>query len=143
MCLYTRMARMKVAAEDIVCYKMLKVDRTNNGIRTPVANVKVPYDILNGGIPFYADKSHIHREKLINNNKSIFYEIEKGFIHAWSTEYEAKSYVYKFATNACFNTYWKAVLYKCVIPKGTRYYTDIYSEQYASDCIIFKEKLDF
>ena len=143
MCLFSKKKTMEVATEDIVCYKFLKQDRIfSEDVYTPIANCLVDEKFLSGETPFYADKQHEHVVEFPYSKFGDIFEIGDGFIHTFQKEEDIKSYVYnKFCSSIYFNTYWYAVIYRCVIPKGTRYYVDIDNEQYASDCIIFKEKI--
>lgn len=122
--------RIKKAKEDIVCYKILSIHCGN--LFTPYTADKVPSQIYKGELPMVGDFSKIRRFF-----RRIFHDdfIEGGYIHTFRTKYRADLVDYFFMRNDV-NTR----IFKCIIPKGTYYYQGS-AEDYASECIIFKELL--
>ena len=97
MCLYTTQRRAKIAKEDIHCYKVMRV--VNTHIRSVYQNHRYYINKLETidefGIEKYLD--HI--------------SINEG-LHAFTNYFKAYG-------TALFNA---GIIYKCIIPKGSKYY---------------------
>jgi len=114
--------RPLIAKEDIVCYKQL--DKIRNTYITPCTSSRVPIECIQGKVPFKAT--------ILNKIKFIWKHVlglsdvvTDGFIH---------SHVYVHDPSFLF------VTFKCIIPKGTKYFIGI-DRDYASEQIIFVERL--
>lgn len=123
MCLYSTERRLKRAKEDITCYKYLSWDYFNRCLVTPVMAMKIKdEDIINGLKPLRA-KGLVQREK----NSCGGYYFEGGLIHAYINQ---------------VNTYGDSsvnIIFKCHIPKGTRYIQSKCDGSIAAKKIVFDE----
>lgn len=145
MCLYiTKDAKLKHAVKDIVCYKVLKRYTTFLGkqtlftpyIQSPLTDVQ-----LSGQEDFYSfDKDNNIEESKIGPG----YEVSKGFIHTCANLESARLLSQLLSLGLCYGE--DIVVYKCIIPKGTRYYEGRWAlsphrDSYASKRIRFVEEL--
>jgi hypothetical protein len=114
MCLTTVQTRWLRAKEDIVCYKLLDRDRFYNPIYAAYVKGITEYRTPFRGIPI--------KDKVIEGKKCFRAKgcaafgsgvITEGAIHACATEEKAWDY-YKYGSMG--NS-----IFKCIIPKGTRY----------------------
>ena len=135
MCLNTTKNCFRYAKNDIECYKVL-VEGSYH-YETPFAREIVRSLHLNGKEPFAAKGRAYTR--LFNNSRSI----DIGYIHTFTN-----------LENAIKDCYcWYGIylpndihIFKCVIPKGTRYAIGQFKEwkdAYASKQIIFKEEVEY
>ena len=109
MCLYSKQKRLKIAKKDIVCYKAFEATN-DNSIVTPVLKIKPSIEELEGKKPFKA-VGRTGKYKLFSGFfLDDMYEYGRGLIHT----YIDKKHI---PTNPTF------VIYKCRIPKFTRYVT--------------------
>ena len=130
MCLASRRKTAKVATEDIICYKFAII-RENQRL-SPFQ--LTPYKI--GEV--MEDKGEVDVTENFLDKK---YYIGKGMFHTIARLSDANDFKYYF--QALFNTD-KYCVYKCVIPKGTKYYegistTDIWG--YASRSLLIVEEI--
>ena len=135
MCLYKNKKhhpfnRPLIADKDIVCYKQLWVN-WNNAVVTPITKTLIPIKCIHKNkkkrIPFKAEI--LNKFKFIWKHVFGFSnEVTDGFIHTFSSE------------PFHYNHFWSCRIFKCVIPKGTKYFIG-YNEDYASEQIIFVEQL--
>lgn len=116
MCLISKWKFAKKAKEDIVCFKVLSVDEDGNYYAPYMNNV--------------VDISKSYKAKGISLTLFNLFEKGKGYIH--TLKYCPS---YKFL-NSEFG-YIQTIVYKCIIPKGTKYHEGLYGE-YCSKKIIFK-----
>jgi hypothetical protein len=114
--------RPLIAKEGIVCYK--QVYRSRNDYTTPYINTIIPIECIENKIPFKAkiDKKfrffcyHVLGTTLVVNG---------GFIH-----------VYTYPKHD-----WEYITFKCIIPKGTKYFVGLHGDLAAKE-IIFLEKVN-
>ena len=119
---YHRHNRPLIAEKDIVCYKKLQPVGDNIYI-TPVLDIRVPIECVQDKVPF---------EATIFNKIGFIWRhvlgfsalVEGGFIHTFQRD----------------NGYRLYEVFKCIIPKGTKYFVGK-EDDYASERIIFLEKL--
>jgi hypothetical protein len=114
------------AKSDIVCFKIL-IKTSDNRFITPVQRVEISPDCLYHKQPLKASILSYFRffKYHILGKRGI---VTDGFIHTHET------------LNLSIYTPEYYTIFKCVIPKGTRYYRGL-SNQYASRKIIFLEQL--
>lgn len=113
--------RPLIAKEDIICYK--KLAEIGNAYITPYTYIQVPIECIRDKVPFKAQI--LSKFKFIWNHILGFNNlVEGGFIHSFQKD----------------PTWSEYVTFKCIIPKGTKYF--IGEEwDYASEQIIFVERL--
>jgi len=108
MCLFAKTKRMKVAKEDIECYKRISFVFKDNGeinLVTPYQWTIVPIDVALGKKEFSASGS-LETKKGEKGEYTIF----GGVIHTYAFERDA-------VCNQCSNE----LVVACIIPKGTKY----------------------
>lgn len=111
-----------IAKEDIVCYKKLR-QVGNNAYITPCTDTLIPIECIQGKVPFKAQI--IFKLKFIWKHVFGFGNlVEDGFIHTFQRNYIHSKYV----------------TFKCIIPKGTKYFVGDKMD-YAAEQIIFVEQL--
>lgn len=133
MCLVTFSREPLIAEEDIVCYKQFYMYSSSGFMFTPIVQyrVAVPEDIPTimddtskpvkiKNVPF----GSTYLGKVINTPA---YEISTGMIHAYTNPD-------LIVTNL---TFYKK--FKCIIPKGTRYYTGLNDDICAKKLLIIKQ----
>ena len=123
--------RPLVAEEDIVCYKQLYVNY-NGEIVTPYTNFLYLQSVYKKNkkkrIPFKAEI--VNKWKFIWRHVFGFSNVvADGFIHTFSS---APLYQSLGRGNRVF---------QCIIPKGTKYFIGIGEHEYASEQIIFGDRL--
>lgn len=123
--------RPLIAEEDIVCYKHLYIN-CNNEFITPHTRALIPIKCIQKNmkkrIPFKAEI--LNKFDFIWRHKLGFSKIvTDGFIHTYSS---APPY---------YNLFWGDRVFKCIIPKGTKYFIGECEDEYASEQIIFGERL--
>lgn len=121
MCLVSKWRFSKRAKKDIVCYKIL--ERTGGEYYTPYLDTEV--DITK---PFKAKGISLS----FNNNTR--YEKTKGYIHTISDLGLIKHYIEGMSCS-------HPVVFKCIIPKGTRYHKSQNDNEYCSRKIIFDKQI--
>jgi hypothetical protein len=123
MCLETTERIERIAENDVVCYKMLRMLDDGRFV-TPFAGKKVSSKVLSGKRIF---KPSFFSIKDIRN-VGCFKEIRRGYIHVYNSPYK----VVLFSNEK---------LFKCIIPKGTRYWCDKFNGEYAARKIRFVEEI--
>lgn len=113
MCLYTKQTEPKIAEEDIICYKFYT--RDNEMLFSPYQGSRAP------------EIGVITNTELGIHNFLGFKRIDKGF-HSFKTLEETKHEV-----KGCWNNH-DLVIFKCIIPKGSLYYSGIFKGYYESYC---------
>lgn len=122
--------RPLIAEEDIVCYKQLYINCFNE-IITPYTEIPVPTKCIQKDkrkrIPFKAEI--LNKFMFIWRHVLGFSNIvTDGFIHTFSSQHYC-------------NCGWGNCIFKCIIPKGTKYFISKDEGEYASEQIIFGERL--
>ena len=129
MCLITTKNIPKVAQEDIVCYKFYKL-YDNGELFSPYQGSHAPAineitNTLLGGAEY--------AEMFLNGITISMYFVNLGF-HSFKCfdDLVKETNFYLFSTIKIF---------KCIIPKGSKYYEGVYCEypSYCSESIILKE----
>lgn len=168
MCIYVNENKIKTADRDIVCWKILEIlsNDEKEVIVTPYAFKKVDNDILSGEKLFVPDN---YKYNIINNKISAEptslnrYIVKEGFIHtygnishqhmldelSWHIDCIGGSEIFLNMSDSLFPTVQGYALYKCIIPKGTRYFAGIYNsllcntgiKSYASLVLRFVDKV--
>lgn len=119
MCLVSEQRKLKRATEDIVCYKHLVWSYVYGCFKTPLQDARVSKRVINGLKPFRA-RGFVQKRKGLN---CYFYE--GGLIHAFANEPVG----YKGPH----------IVFKCHIPKGTRYVDSNCDKTIAAKKIVFDE----
>lgn len=125
MCLSSKWIFPRKAKEDIVVYKEVCCDKEGN-IYSPYMFTKIG-NIKNLPISFkakYLDIEERIESILFQNLKSI----GAGYIHSYSFPYSTHY--------SCYSC-----MYKCIIPKGTKYHKSKDDTQYCSKKLIIIEKI--
>lgn len=130
MCLFSYQKRVKLAKEDITCYKVLVSNIY--GIFTPVQWASINNDVLSGKKTFNAS-GIIKRERGLKGQRIY----SGGLIHSYL--YEPTAYIgdneYAYGLNY--------IICKCHVPKGTRYVKGGYDRSNPSEIaakkIVFDE----
>lgn len=133
MCLYKNKKhhpfnRPLIAEEDIVCYKLLQINYITDIFVTPYTKMPVPIECLKNKVPFKAEifnKSKFTWSHVLGFNNIV----GDGFIHTYSLNPP------NYSTALC------ECVFKCIIPKGTKYFIGEHEDVYASEQIIFVEQL--
>lgn len=153
MCLFTLNKEPFVAETDIVCYKLVQVEKKLNGLLKEVTTTKSKIKKkLNGWQEVTRTKSKKYRtifktvtlnapdkHKSVNNyyvsthncigsEEVRNYIIEDQGVHCYATYEDAESELRKYFIR---NGSLKLSIVKCIIPKGTRYWRNL--EYLASD----------
>lgn len=123
--------RPLIAKEDIVCYKILVKLYPFDApyvLYTPFRYEPINIETyLNNSISFIAkDNNKFH--SFFRHKLGFGRIVGSGFIHTYS--YPVKS-----------NKYLRTSVFKCIIPKGTKYFVGE-DKDYASERIIFVEQLE-
>lgn len=122
--------RPLIAEEDIVCYKQLYIN-CQNKLVTPCIHIPIPTKCIQKNrkkrIPFKAEILNVF-EFIWRHVLGFSNTVEDGFIHTFSSAPEYKL----FCNDRVF---------KCIIPKGTKYFIGEDESEYASKQIIFIERL--
>ena len=128
MCLTVRNNNcFRYASEDIVCYKVLRLVKEINRYVTPYRLIGIPDEVLDGKAPFKAlgkcRTRYAYDECTING----------GYIHTFA------NYPKEWVDNHRIGY----VVFRCVIPKGTRYAKGYFCgvDAYASKEIMFIEEM--
>lgn len=119
MCLTTKQSNWLIAEQDIECYKMLEkwYDTWGNPYyRTPYREWLVRGDIINGKEDFVANGVP-HFSPMYIGSGHYYYQIEEGAIHAYQELSKARSEAGLWC-----------MVFKCVIPKGTKYAVGLYGD---------------
>lgn len=135
MCLKTKKSKAFIADEDIECYKL--VELKGNGLYAPIQD-----DFFYGSIDDIIGKKIIPNKFIDSYENDLFstdilgtYRIKYG-IHTFSSLEVMRSRLYwydKYGINV--------IGYKCIIPKGSKYYEGT-NFDLCSDKIIVKEEIE-
>jgi len=125
MCLSSKWIFPRKAKEDIVVYKEVYCDKEDN-IYSPYMFTKIG-NIKNLPISFKAKYLDIEEriEWILFRNLN---SIGAGYIHSYSSPFSTH-----YSRHTC--------IYKCIIPKGTKYHKSIDDTQYCSKKLIIIEKI--
>ena len=123
MCLYTNSANVKTAKKKITVYKML--------CKSPSGEFISPYR----GFKYKKGVIYDSNLKLIATPIPTTYIVENGLHSFKSIRSLKKSYVYS-------DYYKRAIICKCIIPKGAKYYEGNIGD-IVSNALIVKRKLIF
>ena len=128
MCLITTKNIPEIAQEDIVCYKFYKL--RENKLFSPYKEVLAPN--INEVANTVLDRGYLARAK--DNN--LAYMVNRGF-HSFK-------YLESLIKELVFWRLSYVRIFKCIIPKGTKYYEGTFdgSSSYCSKSIILKETID-
>ena len=126
MCLLAR-EKEKVAESDISVVKVLLRDKILEKYFTPVQMAEVPESVINGNEDMVAEGD----EKIRFVVFGAHYYVYGGFVHSYDAGY-AEANLLKDTKSACY--------FRCVIPKGTRYWVSYYGTEYASKSLRFVKK---
>ena len=136
MCFYIdpKNKRKKTAKEDIVCYKNFKTNIRKNNIEsiyfeyfweiekqetTEIGNIVIEHNPIK-------EEAVIHKGFHSFSSKA-FTEAHNKLAGLFYTVTDNTSYV---------------ITYECVIPKGSKYYYNSRDEEYVSNCMIIKKKIN-
>ena len=152
MCLYSKNNLPKVSKQDVVCYKVLKknvsfdrdVPEMVIKISTPYENFPIGNNTINGKIEFCATGKKKVSDSI--EHSGYKYEVGGGYIHTCKTKKDAQSIVEHLRW---FILDSNILVYKCVIPAGTRYFEGATNPEkantrgYASEQIRFVKEIKF
>lgn len=139
---------IRTAEADIPCYKVVERNHSCKWfVHTPFRETRVPILCLLGKVAFRAkNKGDLAKRmandirndglKLLSFNNCGNLQIGGGLIHTYGKQSGADEWT--------LNSTKKCDVYRCVIPKGTRYVKGTYGcdvESYASECIKFVERM--
>ena len=133
MCLITNSPAIKIAREDIKCYKVIKTNGIG-GWETPYTHAHVSHFAVMGKQLFRATEREQIKEHV---NWDDGFTVEGGFIHTYSRYTDAKRTAMSMSN---------AIVYECIIPKGIGYFIGYDSggdDGYASKAIAFVKRIDF
>lgn len=122
MCLLSR-EKEKVAESDISVVKVLRRDKILEKWFTPVQMAEVPKSVVNGNEDMVAEGDEDIRFNLLDASYSVY----GGFVHSYAGDIEAN--LLQHAKSACY--------FKCVIPKGARYWVSYCGTEYTSKSLRF------
>jgi len=118
MCLFTKDVYPSVAKNDIECYKVVKI--VCGQPLTPYMNMPIEKDVIDGKNYFCANDT----KNAIFNDLYSLNEVRGGYIHTFSSAEEAKQCIlYNISTSYLFYYDIASVIFKCIIPKVTEYYS--------------------
>lgn len=139
MCLYSKENKLKVADQDIVCYKLL--DKMEGvGYKSPIMGFPIPQGVINGKLPYIA-MNNKPKEIKSDYTSSVgnLFQYGPGLIH--TLKHQPKKII-----GYDKSSHLQEELFECIIPKGTKYVEGADTsmcESYASEKIIFKRKTEF
>ena len=136
MCLITTKNIPEIAQEDIVCYKYYIVEKKGGKEKLISPYYRVPAPNLNEVVSTKLDKISLPTGFDIKD--SAYYTIREGF-HSFKC---LKHVIQDIDTWIKYPNY---KIFKCVIPKGTKYYEGKSNESssYCSESIILKEIINY
>ena len=132
MCLITTKDIPEIAQEDIVCYKLYKL--RDNKLLSPYREVVAPS--INEVTNTVLDRACVFNYK----GNRVNYSVSRGF-HSYKNISNLKEELH-FWTR--FLAHSNVRIFKCIIPKGTKYYEGKFGDfpSYCSESIILKETID-
>lgn len=131
MCLSSKTIFPRIALKDIICYKVLcKIDDSKYNYKSPfVSDFKINVEDGTKIKPTF--KSFRFPRKKFNWRRT--YDVSGGFIHTAKKLTYAKSLV---CSDDCH-------IFECVISKGTLYYEDCYTGNYAAREIVVVKRIPY
>lgn len=132
----------RIAHKDIVCYKIMAVYTYNENYAkvigcdkkylTPYREVEIPWEVISGAEPMKS----VGKCKTVRSGTECM--IDSGYIHTFA-EYP-KQWLINIGDSHPYH------VFKCIIPKGTRYVKGTFCgggffESYASKQIVFIEEV--
>lgn len=126
MCLISNYPELKVATEDIVCWKILYYN-PRSGYETPFQHQKVPKSVVFGEEPFVADEND---SVIVGLRTDGNFDYNAGVIHTYVLKYQADYWTYLSMDH----------LFECRIPKGTLFVEGVDS---SGDCCFASKKIVF
>ena len=131
MCLYTLHKNPLIAEKDIECYKIMRIEKRCFGILNVLLSPFMPntYYTLFNHKNITAKDSRKPVESFIKNENNIFgdyevFKIDKQGVHCYQTLEDAKNALKHSLLRFHSHGLPPAVIVKCVIPRGTRYWTN-------------------
>lgn len=131
MCLYTLHKNPLIAKKDIECYKIMRIEKRCFGVLTVLMSpfVQNTYYTLFNHKNITAKDSRKHVESFIKyDNKPLEYfevfKIDKQGVHCYQTVEDANNALKHSILRIHVPGLPPAVIVKCIIPKGTRYWTN-------------------
>ena len=112
MCLYTLNNKCTRAKQDIICYKIVRINISTGRRKSLIVGAKLP-NPLSGFIDKAKGTTHL---EICWSNPHL-YLVNKGKIHTFARYSDA---AHVFSTN--LTSYEELELWKCIIPKGTYYF---------------------
>ncbi len=110
-----------IAKEDIVCYKEVHKSIIDGAYITPYTTTIVPIECIENRVPFKAKITKIFRffcDHVLGTSSIV----KDGFIHVYT--YPPK---------------WCPIKFKCIIPKGTKYFIGLHYDLAAKEIIFLEE----
>lgn len=132
MCLTSKTNIAKIANKDIVCYKLIWRRFASLDYITAYRDTPISYDILRGRKNFVAEGPECIEPSFLDDG----YSISSGFIHTFTKKEDAIKMAKMYG---CLEHIW--VVYKCVIPKGTKYFVSVDYDERCSTEIKFVEEI--
>ena len=131
MCLSSKTIFPRIALKDITCYKVLcKIDDSKYSYKSPfISGFKLNVENGTKINPTYG--SFRFPRKKFNWHKT--YDVSGGFIHTARKLTYAKSLVHSDDYH----------IFECIIPKGTLYYEDCYTGDYAAREIVVVKRIHY
>ena len=124
MCLYTKQVEPKIAEKDIVCYKFYR--RYNEILISPYQEVAAPEIGVVTNTELGKSYEQPEEYSIFNPDFYGFNRVDKGF-HSFKTLVGVKHEANRF------ERYYNLVIVKCIIPKGSLYYSGKF-KKYKSYC---------
>lgn len=139
MCLYSEENKLKVADQDIVCYKLVDKMVGVEYYTSPIRDFYIPQGVINGKLPYIAEQSSKDNKHDYTCSVGNLFQFGPGLIHTF--KHQPKKIIGYDESSP-----WKEELFECIIPKGTKYVEGVDTsmcEGYASEKIFFKRKTKF
>lgn len=133
MCLYTTNKEPFIAKEDIICYKILVKTKIPFMYKTPIVRTKLIK------IPLFQKTFKAKGSSKVYGIKihwSGVWEVAEGYIHTYLTAEAAISNV-----SHVIDEGEGCRIFKCIIPKGTKYFKSTESDTLASEKIVICNKI--
>lgn len=116
-------SKVKIAKENIICYKWL-VKKTDECMESPYQYKRYT---LNSKMKDYkkSDRTKLTTKERCALNVMYSHEINQGGFHTFKNYADAKMLIDTYHTLFQIENNASDVIVKCVIPKGTRYWTGV------------------
>ena len=136
--LVDKQSKVKAASSDIECYKVVLADTYSQKTTTPFTEIEIEDDVIMHGKPFVA--KGMAKRQVVNYHKDKY---DVGFVHTYET-YENACWVADMFSyiNAVMNATKHVSIYKCIIPRGTKFISGMDENGlrcFASKRIVFLE----